>query len=167
MLTLDYDTAQRITDYPHPNVTLYRYSTDYLDEPKPKTLFSPSDAISLAMLSRSNMDHPRLPDDHLDFYDRAYVAVCRGLELANYVAFHAAIVMWTRGEAPMESALIDEQWFQQIKLSLNEQVRLWQLIQIRARLIHFQNEWGDVLEGNIWGERETHSPGRTARMAGH
>ena len=102
----------------------------------------PSDALSLGLLATGG-------EGLQDFYRRAYLAVCRGLKLRN----PERALTWFAGD---DLDFADAEARPPRELSLPFQ----QLTRLRRAMVAYCDEWGTLIEGDLWG-----SAGRRSRSA--
>jgi len=112
----------------------FRYLTNYTFLAEDQPDFTPSDAISLGLLVTGTAWFG-------DVWRAAYRSVCAGLDLPD----PDRALLWL-GETTIEAT----------GAGLLKRASLHQLVRLRRRMQEYCDEWGDVIEGDIWGQR--HGP---------
>lgn len=115
------------------SVDLARRASDYMlpDYFPPTAVFNASDALSLGTLVVRGRVEEDVHRPHVDFYEAAYRSVCVALELPDAGRLPA----WLASDMP-DSA---------------EAHAVLQLVRLREAFISTQDEWGTLLEGDLWG----------------
>lgn len=98
--------------------------------------FVPSDALSLGLLAAGQ-------GGLQDFYRRAYLATCRGLNLPNP---EWTLTWFTEGTTYSDAA--------REALPRGMALPFEQLARLRRAMVEYCDEWGSVIEGDLWGQRK-------------
>ena len=117
-----------------------RRSSNYKDLTDGEAPFTAGDLISLAALYARS--HDPMKEEPVAFYRDAYLAVCRGLDIPP--VNDLTQVLGIDPEAEREGRF-SKDFFRLAGIGRF----LW----ARANMISLQDPWGNVLEGDIWGQR--------------
>ena len=120
---------------------LLRRSTHYKDLEAGQAPFTAGDLISLAALyARSR--RPQFSYDR-EFYEGAYKAVCKGLGIDP--VNDLSQVLGIDPDREEETRRISDEFFRRAGIG--------RFMWARGHMISLQDPWGNVMEGDIWGQR--------------